>query len=168
MENASSYSFRRLQMRELEAAYAIVTEVTAWLLSKGIRQWAQALPRNLLAAWRRGAKIMDCSSMGSWQQSSRCWRTARTYFVIIAQIKLSVAGNAHLARQLSGQKLGELAMLEAEHFLAQEGISHIYLDYKASSTLPRFYHCCDGCHEGFSLRVGNVRQCIDAQTAQPS
>jgi predicted N-acetyltransferase YhbS len=44
------------------------------------------------------------------------------------------------ARKFSGQKLGELAMSEAEHFLTQEGLGEVYLDCVYNDgILPRFY-----------------------------
>ncbi len=43
------YSFRRLKADEFESAYAILAEVTAWLLSKGVRQWLQTFPREMYA-----------------------------------------------------------------------------------------------------------------------
>lgn len=43
----SRMQFRRLNADEFDAAYAILREVTDWLLGKGIRQWASVLPEDV-------------------------------------------------------------------------------------------------------------------------
>src|ERR1043165_400160 len=41
------FVFRRLAVDELDAGYAVLMEVWAWLESRQIRQWVQPLPREV-------------------------------------------------------------------------------------------------------------------------
>src|SRR5664279_4064553 len=43
----TSYRFRRLESSDLDAALAILVEVTQWLQTKGVRQWIQPIPREI-------------------------------------------------------------------------------------------------------------------------
>lgn len=136
-----NYQFRRLKPDELDAGLAIITEVTDWLLSKGIRQWAQPLPREVYA--ERHAKgenygVFADDALAAvvtlMEHRPDYWKRwlPNTPYKWMATLASS--------RKYKGQRLGELAIGEAEHFLALEGIPAIYLDcVYGDGTLPEFY-----------------------------
>ncbi len=135
------YSFRRLRANEFDAAYRILTEVSEWLTGKGIRQWARALPREVYQTRQaRGenyglfADKELAAVVSLLEERPEYWQS------FLPESNFKWLATLASARKFSGQKLGELAMSEAEHFLRQEGLGEIYLDCVYNDgTLPRFY-----------------------------
>ncbi|MCC6803408.1 MAG: GNAT family N-acetyltransferase [Anaerolineae bacterium] len=136
-----SYSFRRLNDDDFEDAYAIIVEVTQWLLNKGIRQWVEPFP-TLLYAQRHvmgenfGLFVDNqlASVVSLIDDRPEYWSEylPKTRFKWLATLATS--------RSYKGQKLGELTMVEAEQFLAREGVPAVYLDcIFGDGTLPVFY-----------------------------
>lgn len=137
----TSYSFRRLRDAELDSAYAILMEVTAWLASKGIRQWHQTFPREMYEARQARGENYGLLVDGELAAVVSLLEERPEYWSdVLPETDFKWLATLAAARKFSGQKLGELAMSEAEHFLAQEGLSEIYLDcVYANGTLPKFY-----------------------------
>lgn len=136
-----SYSFRRLRDSEFDDAYAILSEVTAWLASKGIRQWHQTFPRDMYEARQARGENYGLLVDGELAAVVSLLEERPDYWAEhLPEANFKWLATLAAARRFSGQKLGELAMSEAEHFLAQEGFSEIYLDcVYGNGTLPRFY-----------------------------
>lgn len=136
-----NYSFRRLRSAEFENAYAIVSEVTAWLADRGIRQWHAPLPRPLYeqrhAQGENYGLFVDgelAAVVSLLTERPEYWAEA------LPESNLRWLATLASARKFSGQKLGELAMSEAENFMAQEGVPELYLDcVYGSGKLPQFY-----------------------------
>ncbi|MEP7290150.1 MAG: GNAT family N-acetyltransferase [Chloroflexota bacterium] len=135
------YSFRRLKISELDDAYAILTEVAAWLLSKGIRQWAQPLPREIYKQRQQRGENYGLFVDGELATVVSLLEYRPEYWSqLLPETNFKWLATLASSRNYSGQKLGELAMLEAEHFLTQEGLGNIYLDCVYNDgMLPRFY-----------------------------
>ena len=116
-----SYLFRRLDDDDFERAYAIIVEVTDWLLSKGIRQWLQPLPLELYAQRQvlgenYGLYVDDelaaVVSLIDFRPDYWAEYLPKKPFKWLATLASS--------RKFKGQKLGELIMIEAEQYLARE------------------------------------------------
>lgn len=135
------YSFRRLRATEFDAAYDILTEVSEWLLKKGIRQWAAPLPREIYAQRQAQGENYGLFVDGELAAVVSLLSERPAYWTDeIPDDNFKWLATLASARKFSGHKLGELAMSEAEHFLAQEGIGDIWLDCVYNDgTLPRFY-----------------------------
>lgn len=136
-----SYHFRRLEDEEFAYAYAIIVEVTEWLLSRGIRQWLQPFPPEVYA--QRQAlgqnyglfaddELASVVSLIDFRPDYWAEYLPRTRFKWLATLATS--------RNFKGQKLGELTMSEAEQQLSKEGVPAIYLDcFYGEGVLPLFY-----------------------------
>lgn len=135
------YSFRRLRVTEFDAAYDILTEVAEWLLKKGVRQWAAPLPREIYEQRQTQGTNYGLFVDGELAAVVSLLSERPGYWANdMPESNFKWLSTLASARKFSGHKLGELAMSEAEHFLAQEGIADIYLDCVYNDgTLPRFY-----------------------------
>jgi ribosomal protein S18 acetylase RimI-like enzyme len=135
------YSFRRLRPNEFDAAYEILSEVSEWLLKKGIRQWGAPLPREMYAQRQAQGENYGLFVDGELAAVVSLLSQRPEYWLHdIPEGNFKWLATLASARKFSGHKLGELAMSEAEHFLAQEGLADIYLDCVYNDgTLPRFY-----------------------------
>ncbi len=135
------YSFRRLKADEFESAYAILAEVTAWLLSKGVRQWLQTFPREMYAERHTRGENYGLFVHGELAAVVSLLDERPDYWdAELPEGGIRWLATLAAARKFSGQKLGELAMSEAEHFLAQEGVDDVYLDcVYGNGRLPQFY-----------------------------
>lgn len=136
-----NYSFRRLRSTDFERAYEIVTEVTAWLKSKGIRQWHAPLPREYYEKRHDRGENYGLFVDGELAAVVSLLAERPDYWAdVLPEGNFRWLATLAAGRKYSGQKLGELAMSEAEHFLAQEGIAEIYLDCVYNTgKLPQFY-----------------------------
>ncbi|MFN8451117.1 MAG: GNAT family N-acetyltransferase [Anaerolineae bacterium] len=136
-----SYLFRRLEEYEFAYAYAIVVEVTEWLLSKGIRQWLQPLPPEIYA--RR--QVMGENYGLFVDEELACVVSLiddrpEYWSEYLPKKRFKWLATLASSRNFKGQKLGELAMSEAEQHLAREGLPAIYLDcLYGEGVLPKFY-----------------------------
>ena len=136
-----SYLFRRLQEKELDAGYGIIVEVTDWLLSQGVRQWLQPLPYETYVTRQRSSENYGLF-MDNELAAVVSLMNARPDYWASSLPKTDFKWMATLAsaRKFKGHKLGELALSEAEHFLAVEGVPAIYLDcIYGNGALPKFY-----------------------------
>ncbi len=137
----SSYVFRRLKDEDFDGAYAIIVEVTDWLLSRGIRQWIQPLPRDVyeqrqargenfgLFVGREPAAVVSLMEHRPEYWADNLPPTRYKWLATLAS-----------ARKFKGQKLGELAISEAEHYLILDGLPLLYLDCAfGTGALPDFY-----------------------------
>ena len=136
-----SYIFRRLHDDEVDAALAIITEVTDWLATKGVRQWSEPLPRDVYEQRQEHGEnygllvdqeLAAVVSLIEFRPDYWSEYLPKTPFKWMATLASS--------RKFKGQKLGELAISEAEHFVTVEGLPAIYLDcVYGQGTLPEFY-----------------------------
>ncbi len=136
-----TYLFRRLHDQELDEGYAIIVEVTNWLLSRGIRQWLQPFPPEMYhERQERGEnygllvddELAAVVSLIDYRPEYWSEHLPKTRYKWLATLASS--------RKFKGQKLGELTMSEAEQFLAKEGLPAIYLDcIYGDGVLPQFY-----------------------------
>ncbi len=136
-----NFAFRQLKPDELDAAYAIVTEVTEWLLQRGIRQWLQPLPLEIYAARQNkgenyGLMVDDqlaaVISLMDFRPEYWAEYLPKKPFKWVATLAS--------ARRFKGQKLGELTLSEAEHYLTTEGVPAVWLDcLYGEGALPAFY-----------------------------
>jgi GNAT superfamily N-acetyltransferase len=137
----SFFQFRVLLPDEIDAGMAIITDVTDWLLSKGVRQWMQPLPREIYAhRHQRGENyglFVDgelAAVVSLIDERPAYWEEwlPNTPFRWLATLASS--------RRYKGQGLGAVAIGKAEQFLTQHAIREIYLDCVYSDgTLPEFY-----------------------------
>lgn len=135
------YSFRRLRDAEFESAYAILSEVTQWLANKGIRQWHATLPRDLYEARHARGENYGLLVDGEMAAVVSLLEERPDYWAEhLPESNFKWLATLAAARKFSGQKLGELTMSEAEHFLAREGLGEIFLDcVYGNGALPNFY-----------------------------
>lgn len=136
-----SYVFRRLAADDFDAAYAIIVEVTDWLLSKGIRQWVQPLPREVYAQRQAQGENYGLFADGELAAVVSLMDYRPDYWAeSLPPSPFRWMATLASARRFKGQKLGELAISEAEHFLTLDGIPALYLDcLYGSGALPDFY-----------------------------
>lgn len=137
----SSYRFRRLKDEDFAAAYAIVVEVADWLQSRGIRQAQPPLPREVYAQRQArgenfglfvGSELAAVVSLMEHRPDYWAEHLPSTPYKWLATLAS--------ARKFKGQKLGEVAIGEAEHYLILDGIPLLYLDCAfGSGALPDFY-----------------------------
>jgi predicted N-acetyltransferase YhbS len=136
-----SYQFRRLKPDEMDAGLAIISEVTDWLLSRGIRHWAQPLPREMYAQRQKNGENYGlfadkelAAVVSLIEYQPEYWQR------YLPKSPYKWMATLASARKYKGQRLGELAIGEAEHFLALDGTPAIYLDcVYGDGKLPEFY-----------------------------
>ena len=137
----TSYRFRRLESSDLDAALAILVEVTQWLQTKGVRQWIQPIPREIyekrvaqgenygLFVDKELAAVVSLMNYRPEYWSEHLPETGYRWMATLAS-----------ARKFKGQRLGELTISEAEHFLRFDRVPAIYLDcVYGDGALAKFY-----------------------------
>ncbi|HVU12697.1 MAG TPA: GNAT family N-acetyltransferase [Phototrophicaceae bacterium] len=137
-----TYAFRRLNEDDFDSAYAILVEVTDWLLSKGVRQWMQPIPRDLYAQRQLEGENYGLLINDALAAVISLLHLRPDYWADELPNEDSYRWMATLAssRQFKGQKLGELILSEAEQFLINEGVPALYLDcIYGQGALPEFY-----------------------------
>lgn len=137
----SLFQFRALEADEIDAGMAIITEVTDWLLSKGVRQWLQPLPRDLYAQRHARGENFGLFVDGELaavvsliDERPVYWKEwlPTTPFRWLATLASS--------RRYKGQGLGAVTIGKAEQHLTQHAIREVYLDcVYGDGTLPDFY-----------------------------
>lgn len=137
----TSVLFRRLEPEELDAAYAIIVEVTEWLLDKGVRQWLAPLPLDVYRQRHErgqnyGLLIDDelAAVVSLLTDRPIYWDE---YLPETAFAWLSTLASS---RRYKGYGLGPVTLTEAEASLARDGIGAVYLDcLYGAGHLPQFY-----------------------------
>lgn len=137
----TDYTFRQLNIDELDAAYSILEEVTNWLLARGVRQWMQPLPFETYRQRQRQGENFglfvdgDLAAVVSLLDDRPAYWDAylpETPFKWLATIASS--------RRYKGQSLGQLIIEEAERLLSESGVEEIYLDcIYGDGILPKYY-----------------------------
>ncbi len=137
-----TYGFRRLHEDDFDSAYAILVEVTEWLLSKGVRQWMQPISRELYAQRQTDGENYGLFINDTLAAVVSLLNLRPDYWADELPDGDSFMWMATLAssRKFKGQKLGELILSEAEQFLVLEGVPALYLDcIYGQGALPEFY-----------------------------
>ncbi|MBI1256286.1 MAG: GNAT family N-acetyltransferase [Chloroflexi bacterium] len=136
-----SYVFRRLHDNEADAGLAIISEVTEWLASKGVRQWAAPLPREIYIERQEHDENYGLLLDGELAAVVSLMEFRPDYWEeYLPKTPYRWLATLASSRRFKGQRLGELAISEAEHYLAVEGVPAIYLDcVYGEGTLPEFY-----------------------------
>jgi GNAT superfamily N-acetyltransferase len=133
--------FRPLQPEEFDQAHGVLVSAAGWLMSKGIRQWTTAYPKELYRAhqekgWNYGLFIdgdlavivtLAYEPTNTWTQ---CIGTEPAWWMS----KLATAPKYH------GRGLGARAVREACRLLSSKGAQRLYLDcVHGSGVLVSFY-----------------------------
>jgi GNAT superfamily N-acetyltransferase len=133
--------FRRLELDDLDNAHALVSDVTTWLLAKGVDQWREPVPLDVYRE-RQGnghnfglfvkGELAGVVSLSPYRP--RHWEQA------LPSVDFTWLGTLATAPRFKGRDLGRVILREAEKHLASEGVSVIYLDYvHGRGVLPAFY-----------------------------
>ena len=136
-----TYIFRRLHDDEVDAGLAIITEVTEWLASKGVRQWVAPLPREIYIQRQEQGENYGLLVDGELAAVVSLMDFRPDYWSdYLPKAPYKWMATLASSRRFKGQRLGELAISEAEHFLSVDGVPAIYLDcVYGQGTLPEFY-----------------------------
>src|SRR5579862_9713856 len=123
-----TYAFRRLNEDDFESAYAILVEVTEWLLNKGVRQWMQPIPEEMYAQRQTDGENYGLFIDDKLASVVSLIDLRPDYWADYLPDDHSYKWMATLAssRKFKGQKLGELILSEAEQFLIVEGVPALY------------------------------------------
>jgi hypothetical protein len=132
-------TFRPLRAEEFDAAYAILCEVTDWLLAKGIQQWVQPFPRAIY--WERhdtgrnyGLFVGEAlAAVASLMPSLPVYwgdYPADEPFVWLSTLATGL--------EFKGCDLGRVMLAQIDAHGASQGIANIYLDC-AHGFLPAYY-----------------------------
>jgi len=137
----TDYLFRRLQPEEFDAARAIIVEVTEWLLSKGIRQWLQPLPAEIYRARHDQGENYGLFVEGELAAVVSLLDYHPLYWSeFLPETPFKWVATLASSRRYKGQSLGEVTLIKAEEFLADEGVEEIYLDcFYGQGVLTEFY-----------------------------
>jgi GNAT superfamily N-acetyltransferase len=121
--------FRKLRPEELDVAHGILVSAADWLISKGVRQWTTAYPKELYLAshekgWNYG--LMSDGQLAVILTLSReipsewadCFGTTPVWWLS----KLATAPGYR------GRGLGTLAVRQAISALSAQGADRLYLD----------------------------------------
>ncbi len=137
----SFYQFRALHPDEIDAGMAIITEVTDWLLSKGVRQWMQPLPRDLYAQRHARGENYGLLVDGDLAAVVSLLDDRPAYWAEwLPDMPFRWLATLASSRRYKGQGLGAVTIGKAEQFLTQHAIREVYLDcIYGDGTLPEFY-----------------------------
>ena len=131
--------FRQLTSEEEEAGYSVICDAVTWMKGKGIDLWEEPLPREVYAK-RHGrgenfalfvdgeiAAVMSLVSgiPGYWTED-------------VEDPKGIWLCTLATAKAYHGKEMGKAAMRKAEEYLAENGMSELYLDC-APGHLEVFY-----------------------------
>ena len=137
----TSFTFRRLKVEELSAAYEIIWEVTEWLLSKGVRQWLTPIPLDIYHQ-----RQVDGDNYGLFVDDelgavvSLLDERPDYWSVYLPDTPFKWLATLASARKFKGRGLGQQTIVEAEFHLAVQGCAEIYLDcFYGNGILPQFY-----------------------------
>lgn len=132
-------AFRRLHADEFDAAYAILSEVTDWLLAQGIRQWVRPFPLDMYRERHDDGRNYGLfvgahlAVVGSFMPAlPPYWGD---YPVEESSVWLSTLATA---RKFKGRRLGYTMLEQIENHCRAQGIANIYVDC-AYGFLPSYY-----------------------------
>jgi hypothetical protein len=131
--------FRRLTTDEFDAAYAIICEVTEWLLAKGLLQWERSFPVDRYRERHNEGRNYglfvgdELAVIGSLMPALPLyWGDFPAEKPMIWLSTLATALN------VKGQNLGYRMLSEVESHCRTQGIANIYIDC-AYGFLPAYY-----------------------------
>lgn len=132
-------TFRRLNAEEFDAAYAIIREVTEWMLERGILQWERAFPVERYRERHEDGRNYglfvgdELAVIGSLMPALPLyWGDYPTEKPMIWLSTLATG------IKFKGQKLGYRMLAEVENHCLTQGIANIYIDC-AYGFLPSYY-----------------------------
>ncbi len=137
----TQYDFRPLKLSELDAAYAILEEVTQWLLNQGVRQWLQPLPYETYRERQQRGDNFGLFADGDLAAVVSLLDDRPGYWEAhLPKTRFKWLATLASARRYKGQNLGQLVIEQAEEYLANAGFKQIYLDcIYGNGTLPKYY-----------------------------
>jgi hypothetical protein len=132
-------SFRSLHADEFDDAYAIICEVTEWLLAKGIQQWERPFPMDRYRQRHDEGRNYglfvgaDLAVVGSLMPALPLYWG--DYPAEKPMIWLSTLATA---LKFKGRKLGYRMLEQIDHHCRAQGIANIYVDC-VYGFLPGYY-----------------------------
>ena len=137
----TKYDFRPLRQDELDAAYAIIEEVTQWLLNQGVRQWLQPLPYETYRQRQQQGENFGLFADGDLAAVVSLLNDRPSYWEAhLPKTPFKWLATLASARRYKGQNLGQLVIERAEEYLARKGFEQVYLDcIYGNGILPKYY-----------------------------
>ena len=131
--------FRQVVGSEVDEAYAVYLEVFEWLNAKGVRQWLQALPREVFVERQRQGELF------AHYIEDRIAAVVTVAFDTNPYWSEEIGGDRSwwiwtlaVARRYSGARVGEQVMQECETRIRGAGAADAFLDCVAGF-LPGYY-----------------------------
>ncbi len=137
----TKYDFRVLRLDELDAAYAILEEVTQWLLDQGVRQWLQPLPYEVYRQRQQHGDNFGLFADGDLAAVVSLLDDRPGYWEAhLPKTRFKWLATLASARRYKGQDLGQLVIERSEEYLTNAGFKQVYLDcIYGSGMLPKYY-----------------------------
>lgn len=137
----TKYEFRSLRLDEVDNAYAIIEEVTRWLLDQGVRQWLQPLPYEIYRQRQQQGNNFGLFADGELAAVVSLLDDRPSYWdTYLPKARFKWLATLASSRRYKGQNLGQLVIERAEEYLAEAGFKQVYLDcIYGNGILPKYY-----------------------------
>ncbi len=137
----TAYAFRPLEISELDDAYAIIEEVTRWLLRKRVRQWLEPLPYELYRERQQRGDNFGLLIDGKLAAVVSLLDDRPAYWDdYLPETGFKWLTTLASSRRYKGQGLGQIVIEKAGQYLTHAGIDEIYLDcVYGEGILPQYY-----------------------------
>jgi hypothetical protein len=135
----SELHFRQLTADDFEAAYAIICEVTDWLLAKGIQQWVRPYPIEMYRERTNEGNNYGIFVGDELAVVASLMPTLPLYWGDYpAEAPFMWLSTLATAVKFKGHALGHIMLDRVAGYCAEQGIRNIYLDC-AYGYLPGYY-----------------------------
>ena len=140
-DGMSTLLFRKLRPDEFDVAYGILVSAADWLISKGIRQWTNAYPKELYRAHQDNGWNYGLVSDGRLAVIvTLSWEIPAGWVDHFGTTPVWWLSKLATAPSHRGHALGSLAVRHVIDTLADQGIDRLCLDcVHASGFLVDFY-----------------------------